>query len=77
MIWGCSEETKMRDEARTGVSPKDIEAILEKAAKEPGIDDALALLRLSQEARGIDQIVNGLVAPPLVAYVSGTAGWIR
>jgi hypothetical protein len=67
----------MKDEAHARVSPKDIETILERAAKEPGINDALALLRLSQEAQGIDQIVNGLVAPPLMAYVSGTAGWVR
>jgi hypothetical protein len=67
----------MKDEAHARVSPKDIEMILERAAKEPGINDALALLRLSQEAQGIDQIINGLVAPPLMAYVSGTAGWVR
>jgi hypothetical protein len=67
----------MSDAARAGVSPKDIEAILERAAKEPGINDALALLQLSQEADQIAQIRNGLVEQPLIAYVTGTAGWVR
>jgi hypothetical protein len=45
--------------------PQDIAEIIEKAAKEPGINDALALLRLSQESNEIEQISSSRTAPPL------------
>jgi hypothetical protein len=67
----------MPDVAHAGVSPKDIEAILERAVKEPGINDAMALLELSQEANQIVQIRNGWAAQPIIAYVTGTAGWVK
>jgi hypothetical protein len=59
------------------VSPQEIEEIIERASKEPGINDMLALLRLSQEITQVEQIRRDLTEQPLIAEVSGTAGWVR
>jgi hypothetical protein len=65
----------MTDASEQRVTPKDIEAILEKAAKEPGINDILGLLRLSQEADQIGQISGTLETQSTIVCASGTAGW--
>jgi hypothetical protein len=59
------------------VSPQEIEEIIERASKEPGINDMLALLRLSQEITQGEQIKRDLTVQPFVAQVTGTAGWVR
>lgn len=66
----------MSNETKTPVSPKDIEEILKRAAAEPGINDVLALLRLSHEVDEIGQIRRGLDVPQIVSQVTSTAGWV-
>jgi hypothetical protein len=67
----------MSDEAKVGVTPKDIDDILTRAAKEPGINDVMALLLLSREADEIQEIRRGLDVPQIVSQVTSTAGWVR
>jgi hypothetical protein len=63
--------------ASNKVSPEEIAAIIEKASKEPGINDMMALLHLSQEATEVEQARLALTAAqPIIAHVSGTAGWV-
>lgn len=59
-----------------GVSPQEIREIIERAVKEPGINDVLALMKLSQEAAEIEEIRAELSPQPLVTQVTGTAGWV-
>ncbi len=67
----------MADPAPAAVSPEDVKEIIDTASKEPGINDALALLRLCQESAEIDEFMRVLTAQqPIVAQVSGTAGWV-
>jgi hypothetical protein len=69
---------QMPQPAAPSVTPQDVKAIIERASKEPGINDVLALLRLSQESAQIDEFMRVLTTqPPIDAQVSGTAGWIR
>lgn len=60
------------------VSPQEIKEIIERASKEPGINDMIALLRLSQEATQLELTMQALMAEqPIIAAVSGTADWVR
>ena len=62
----------------SSVSPQEIKKIIERAAKEPGINDMIALLRLSDEATQLELTRHALMAvQPIIATVSGTAGWVR
>jgi hypothetical protein len=70
---GCS---KMTNPTAPSVSPEEIKEMIERAAKEPGINDVLALMELSQEADQIEQIRAELASQPLVMQVTGTAGWV-
>jgi hypothetical protein len=58
------------------VSPQEIKELIERAAKEPGINDVLALMQLSQEATQIEQIRTQLSPQPVMMQVTGTAGWV-
>lgn len=58
------------------VSPEEIKEIIERAAKEPGLNDILALMEVSREATEIEQIRAELASQPLVMQVTGTAGWV-
>jgi len=58
------------------VSPAEIAKIIEAAAKEPGVNDMLSLLRLSQEANEIEQFFNSLRPTEIMTQASSTAGWI-
>jgi hypothetical protein len=68
----------MADATVVTVTPQEIAAIIERASKEPGTDDMMALLRLSQEAAEVEQIRHSLTTvQPVIAAVSGTAEWVR
>ena len=58
------------------VSPQEIRELVERAAKEPGINDLLALMALSEESTQIEQIRSELSPEPLVMPITGTAGWV-
>lgn len=73
---GREEQTKMSDTTNFQVSPKEIEALIEKAAKEPGLKDIAALIRLSEEVTQIDCIRAEMSAQPCFSQVTGTAGWL-
>jgi hypothetical protein len=55
------------------VTPEEVAEIIERASKEPGINDVLALMELSREAAQIEQIRAELAPQPLVTQVTGTA----
>jgi len=57
------------------ILPSDIEAILEKAVKEPGVNDLLAVLQLSQEATAINEMSHAFDSQPRVYCVSNSGGW--
>jgi hypothetical protein len=60
------------------VSPEEIAQIIQKASEEPGVNDMLALLRLSREITEIEQVSRSLMTTqPVVAQASSTAGWVR
>jgi hypothetical protein len=60
------------------VTPEEIAEIIEKASKEPGTDDMMALLQLSHEATEIELLNRALTTvEPIIGAVSGTAGWVR
>jgi hypothetical protein len=61
----------------TKVTPEDIAEIIERASKEPGVNDMLALLQLSQEITQVEQFSRSLTMQPIVARASSTAGWVR
>jgi len=62
----------------SNVSPEEVAEIIEKASREPGINDILALMRLSYEFNEIEQINRSLMmVQPVVAQASSTAGWVR
>jgi hypothetical protein len=58
------------------VSPQEIQELIEKASKEPGINDVLALMELAQEFAQIEEIRAELSPQPFVTQVTGTAGWV-
>jgi hypothetical protein len=58
------------------VSPQEIKEIIDRAVKEPGINDVLALMQLSREATEIEQTIAEVTPQPLVMQVTGTAGWV-
>jgi hypothetical protein len=57
------------------VSPEEIRELIERAAREPGLNDLLALARLSDEIAQDNPAHSG-VAPVGCAQVAGTADWI-
>ena len=61
----------------SNVSSQEVVQIIEKASREPGVNDMLARLRLSQEFNEIEQVNRSLmVVQPVVAQASSTAGWV-
>jgi hypothetical protein len=58
----------------TTATPQEIKEIIDRAAKEPGINDVLALMQLSKEATEIQQTMANLTPQPWVMQVTGTAG---
>ena len=61
----------------SNVSSQEVVQIIEKASRELGVNDMLALLRLSQEFNEIEQVNRSLmVVQPVVAQASSTAGWV-
>jgi hypothetical protein len=67
----------MANTAAPRVTPEEIAAIIERASKEPGINDMMALLSLSQEVAQIEQMRLALTtAQPVISAASGTAGWV-
>lgn len=67
----------MANPAVLKVTPEEVAGIIERASREPGINDMLALLQLSHEATQFEQLTQSLAVQPLVAQVSSTAGWVR
>jgi hypothetical protein len=66
----------MTDASR--VSPEEIAQIIQKASEEPGINDMLAILRLSEEITDIERVNRSLTMQPVVTQAgSSTAGWVR
>ena len=59
------------------VTPEDIAEIIKRASKEPGVNDMLALLQLSQEITQVEQFSRSLTVQPIVARASSTVGWVR
>jgi len=59
------------------VSAHEIRAILEKASAEPGINDVLALLRLSADAMAVHQTYAEMAPVVTVSQTSGTSAWAR
>jgi len=57
------------------VSPQEIKELIERAAKEPGINDVIALMKLSWETTEVEQIRAELYPQPRVMQVTGT-GWV-
>jgi hypothetical protein len=62
---------------KSRVSPKEIEALIERAAKEPGLKDIAALMQLSQEVAQIDRFRTEMSPQPCFLQVAGTAGWLN
>jgi hypothetical protein len=62
--------------ATNRVSPEEIENLIKKAAKEPGINDVMTLLELSKEAAQIEEMRAELSPQPLATQVTGTAKWV-
>jgi hypothetical protein len=58
------------------VSPDEIKKIIEQASKEPGINDMLALVQLSQECNVISQMQYTWSEQPLIGQVSSTGDWL-
>jgi hypothetical protein len=58
------------------VSPQEIRELIERAAKEPGINDLAALMELSQEVVQIEQIRAEASPQHFMVQVTGTAGWV-
>jgi hypothetical protein len=67
----------MADTVAQRASPEDIGKIIEQAAKEPGVNDMMALLELARECNEIEEIRHGWSEQPLIAQVSSTGGWLR
>lgn len=57
------------------VSPEEIKELIERAAGEPGLNDMLALARLSEEVSQDGQTQAEMTTQGC-AQVAGTAGWI-
>ena len=60
----------------TRVSPQEIEAMIAKASQEPGLNDIVELLKLSDEASQVERQQAELFAQPCSAQVAGTADWV-
>jgi hypothetical protein len=65
---------RMDDSTVRSVSPQEIKELLERAAKEPGINDLLTLMKLSEEATQIEQIRTEMTPQAVVKHATGTAG---
>ncbi len=66
----------MQDTKSPRVSPQEIEALFERASKEPGLNDIAALLKLADEAMQIERVQAEASAQPCYGLVAGTAGWV-
>ena len=73
MVGGTDKNVRC---ANFQVSPKYNQALIEKAAKEPGLKDIAALRRLSEEVTQIDRIRAECSPQPCFSQVTGTAGWL-
>jgi hypothetical protein len=58
------------------VSPNEIADLIERASREPGLNDILNLLQLSREFTDIDHLRQSWGEQPLAAQVSSTHGWL-
>lgn len=60
------------------VTPEEVAQIIEKASKEPGINDVFAILELSQEITEFELARYAMMNPqPIIAEVTGTGSWVR
>jgi hypothetical protein len=74
---GCTiKEGCGMSDTTSGVSPKDIQDILDRAAKAPGINDVMALLQLSREVDEVERIKREATVQPIVSQSTGTSGWV-
>jgi hypothetical protein len=66
----------MPDATSFRVSPQEIEALFEKARKEPGLNDITALLKLADEVKQIEWVQAEASTQLCYGQVAGTAGWV-